>query len=337
MTTAKDVARLAKTSTAVVSYVFNNGPRPVSPQTRQRVLDAARRLNYQPNAVARALSAGRTSSLGLVVPDICNPYFAELARAIEGAARSRSQLLLIGDSAGDPEQEQAHISSFIERKVDAVILVSLDDHPDLTSLNTAGVPVVALHPLSAGLRASSLSIDYVAAAEVATGHLIGHGYQTLGILNGMEDSAGAREHRAGFDRAVAAADHQLTVSTRTSPISRYAAHVVVRDWIAGPDRPRAIYCSTDEQAFGVLFAAWEAGLRVPDDLAVTGFDGTDNSTLSIPPLTTVKQPIEAIAHRAVEILLDRTTHDQPTQEQLQFDLIVRTSCGCRPGLSRPGT
>ncbi len=326
MATARDVARKAGTSTAVVSYVFNNGPRGVAPATRQRVLAAARELGYRPNALARSLSSGRTRSIGLIVPDICNPYFAELARAIEDAAGTTGNLLLIADSALSADQERRHTRSLIDRQVDSVVLVSVRDEPDLREFFDAGVPVVALHPLSDRRLASSITIDYEAAAQRATEHLLAHGHRSVVLLNGPVESTGARQHRAGFDRAVAGAPGVRSWMVR-SEISRHHAAEVAQELLQGPDRPRAVYCTTDEQAFGVLYAAHRSGLSVPADLAVVGFDGTRNCLVSIPALTTVQQPMEAMARRVVEILADRTVLEEPVHEVLGFEFIARDSSG----------
>ncbi len=347
MATARDVAQRAGTSTAVVSYVFNDGPRGVAPATRQRVLNAAAELGYRPNALARSLSKGRTHSIGLIVPDICNPYFAELARAIEEAAGTSGNLLLIADSALSEEQEHRHARSLIERQVDSVVLVSVSDEPDLGQFFEAGIPVVTLHPISDRRHASSLTIDYEAAAQQATEHLLSHGYESVMLLNGPGESAGARQHHSGFERAVEGANRgtdggavrgtaegsksvraeRVRARTARSEISRHHAAEVARELLSRPDRPRAIYCTTDEQAFGVLYAAHRVGLSVPDDLAVVGFDGTRNCLVSIPALTTVQQPTEAMARRVVEILDGRTVEDEPVHEILGFEFVARESSG----------
>lgn len=334
MATARDVARRAGTSTAVVSYVFNDGPRGVAPATRKRVLDAAADLGYRPNALARSLSKGRTHSIGLIVPDICNPYFAELARAIEDAAGTTGNLLLIADSALSADQERRHARSLIERQVDSVVLVSVCDEPDLMEFFEAGVPVVALHPLSDRERASSITIDYEAAAQRATEHLLAYGYESVLLLNGPVESTGARQHRTGFDRAVGQAEGVRAVVAR-SEISRHHAAEVAYGLLTGPGRPRAVYCTTDEQAFGVLYAAHRAGLRVPEDLAVVGFDGTHNCLVSIPTLTTVQQPTQAMARRVVEILSVRTVEDEPVHEVLDFEFVARESSGGQLPGDRP--
>ncbi|WES66007.1 LacI family DNA-binding transcriptional regulator [Microbacter sp. GSS18] len=325
MVTGKDVAERAGTSTAVVSYVFNNGPRSVAPETRERVLRAAEELNYRPNALARALSFGRTSSIGLIVPDIANRFFGELARALEDSASARGNLLLIGDSGLDPKREASHISAFVDRRVDSVVMVSLQDSPDLSPLVRAGIPVVALHPVPTDAGVSTISIDYAAAARAATSHLIDHGYASIALFNTQAESTGGQQHRDGFHQAVASAPGTRVVELR-SEISRSHAAQVAMDALARPDRPRAVYCSTDEQAYGVLFACHRLGLSVPDDVAVTGFDGTEHSAYSIPPLTTIRQPIPHMAERAIAILTG-TIPAEPLREIADFELVLRESCG----------
>jgi LacI family transcriptional regulator len=328
MVTAKDVADRAGTSTAVVSYVFNNGPRNVAPATRDRVLQAATALNYRPNALARALSFGRTLSIGLIVPDIANRFFGELARALEEAAAARGNLLLIGDSGLNLERERSHVAAFVERRVDSVVMVSLSDTLDLQPFQDAEIPIAVLHPVDPGQRASSISIDYRAAAEAATSHLLAHGYTSVALLNGPQDSAGSRQHRDGFERAVRTHASSIETVELQTEISRAHAAQVALDVLARPSRPRAFYCATDEQAHGVMFACHRLGLSIPDDVAVTGFDGTEHSAYTYPPLTTVRQPVAAMAERVIALLLDGT--DLPVHEIAPFDLVVRESCGSHP-------
>lgn len=323
MPTARDVAKLAGTSNAVVSYVFNNGPRAVLPETRERVLQAAKELDYKPNALARALSAGRTRSIGLIVPDIANPFFAELARAVEVAAAARNHLLLIGDSATIESQEKRLIESFMERRVDSLILVSLMDEPDLKAVKAAGLPVVALHPLSAGQPASSLTIDYEKAAYTATRHLLDEGYKSIGLLTAPVDSVGTRQHSAGFARALT--DTNVAVSRRSSPITRSGAAEVVMEWLRADDAPRAIYATTDEQAHGVLYAAYSLGIDVPDHLAVIGVDGTEAAAYAVPPLSSIRQPTREIAERAIELLVSAEAENTIVNEVFDFELIIRRS------------
>lgn len=326
MSTMRDVARRAGTSTAVVSYVLNDGPRGVAPATRERVLAALEELGYQPNAVAQALRKGKTRSIGLVIPDICNPYFAELARAIEGEVTALGSVLMIADSALSTESEANHLRVFLERQVDGLILISTSQAPDLAALAAAGIPVVALHPIANSTLASSLTIDYAQASAAATTHLLDHGYRHLVLLNGPE-GPGSEQHERGFARALAEVAGARSASWR-STISRHDAARVVGERFASGERPRAIYCSTDEQAFGVLFAAHQAGLRVPEDLAVVGFDGTANTEVCIPPLTTVQQPREEFARQAVALINEAKAGASTSSLVLGYDFVKRASCGC---------
>jgi LacI family transcriptional regulator len=322
----RDVAERAGTSTAVVSYVFNGGPRGVAPATKEKVLQAAAELGYQLNATARSLRRGETRSVGLVVPDICNPYFAELARAIERAVNTTGSMLLIADAALSEAEELRHCQTLIARQVDSVILISTGPAAALEQLRRAHIPTVALHPIADPALASTLTIDYVAAAATATRHLLDHGYRDLTILLGPS-AAGPDQHLQGFTDTASHADG-VTTGVWRSPIARQAAAAVAFDRLSHGDRPRAVYCATDEQAFGVLFAAYRLGLTIPDDLAVVGFDGTANTEVCIPPLTTIRQPVSQFAERAVAILADRRAGDATVHEVLDHRLVVRRSCGC---------
>ncbi|MBP6995559.1 MAG: LacI family DNA-binding transcriptional regulator [Phycicoccus sp.] len=322
----RDVAERAGTSTAVVSYVLNNGPRPVAAATRERVLQAAAEVGYKLNLTARALRVGTTRTTGLVVPDITNPYFAELARALEDEVAQLGNLLVIGDSALSHEQEERHCRVFIERQVGGIVLLSLADTAPIVELAEAGIPIVVLHPVPDPELASTLTIDYDAAAAVATRHLLDHGYTDLRLLT-AEPALGPMLHERGFRRAVGAHPDPVDHDVWRTPISRFAVVEALRGRFRSGDVPRAIYATTDEQAFGVLIAAYEAGLRVPQDVAVVGCDGTANSAVSIPPLTTIAQPRGDFARLAVEIL-GRPTGTDPVHDVLDFDFITRRSCGC---------
>ena len=327
MATARDVAKLAGTSTAVVSYVFNNGPRGVAPATKERVLAAAEQLDYRPNMLARSLRAKKSHSIGLIVPDIVNPFFAEVARAIEQAAGALGSIVLIADTAGSIDQEIRHVRSFVERKVDGIVIVSVGGAMDLSETTRAGIRVVALHPVDQESGASSLTIDYSLAAQMATTHLLDHGYSDIALLNGPDPTGGSADHLRGFTAAITTA--QMPVKTRvwSLSVSRHAASMFVQEALSIPNPPRAVYCATDEQAFGVLHAAYTLGLNVPGDLAVIGVDGTANTAVSIPPLTTIQQPTSVIAARAADLLIRSEETYGPVHETFGFDFVIRSSCG----------
>jgi LacI family transcriptional regulator len=327
MPTASDVARLAGTSTAVVSYVFNDGPRGVAPATRERVLQAAETLRYRPNEVARALSAGRTDSVGLVVPDITNPFFAEFARALETAVARHDKLLLIGDSAMDATREDRLIETFVDRRVDALIFASLRREPRLSVASQQGVPCVGLHPLGPDVPASSVSIDYSAAACRAVAHLVASGCTHIGMLNGPTTEITSEDRANGFMHATHA--EQVRTTRRETEMTRRAAFETCLVWLSSSDRPDGIFAACDEQALGVLAAAHRLGLNVPIDLAIVAVDGTSAGAYAVPSLTSVAQPIVALADRAAALALSPPSSG-PVHEELPFHLEIRSSTRSRP-------
>jgi LacI family transcriptional regulator, galactose operon repressor len=328
MPTRDDVARLAGTSTAVVSYVLNDGPRPVAAETRARVLGAVEKLGYRPNHLARALSARRSKTLGLIVPDVCNPYFAELARAVEDAAVAAGFVLFVGNSEYSAVREDDYTRILLERQVEAALLISAKETADIKPFERAGTPVVVLHRIDDQRYASSLAIDDEAGAFAATEHLIGHGYRDLLFVDGPLTLPVARQRQAGFDRAIAAHPGAVVASSVTALFECASAYEVVRPLLERQKRPRAIFAATDEQAIGILHAAYEQGLVVPDQLAVMGFDGTIGGQFTNPSLATVRQPIGEIASRAIELLTRRPRDSAPVHAVLTYELVPRRSCGC---------
>lgn len=328
MATAKDVADKAGTSTAVVSYVFNNGPRPVSPATRAKVLKAANDLNYHPNAAARALTVGKTNSFGLVIPSIQNPFFGELSHAIEMAAKDAGHLLLIADSAMDYEQECRQLDAFVGRRVDGIVLVSCSPTQNLDLVLSNKIPVVALHPISGDERVRTVHIDYrKAACELAEHLIVTHQVTRLLTLMAKFEEGGSRDHKLGIRDAVMSHAPETEISEIQSEVSRASAFQACLTYLEVHSRPEAIYCATDEQAYGVLAALHSLNIRVPQDIKVVGFDGTKHSRYSVPALTTVRQPLNLIAANAIALVSENAL--SPGPESLAGTLVIRESCGCQ--------
>ncbi|WP_328324434.1 LacI family transcriptional regulator [Kribbella sp. NBC_00382] len=315
--TRNDVAQYAGVSTAVVSYVVNEGPRAVAPETRERVLEAIRVLGYRPNATARALRMGTTRTLGLITPDGGNPLFAELAKAIDKEASARGYVVLQTSTDGDPVTEQAKIAELLIRQVSGLLLVAPTDAPDLTEVS---IPVVAINRVLS--EVSSVRPQYREGARAGVEHLIAHGHRSIGLVVGGiangERELGWRDalHQAGLPDGPIARAH----------FSRQGGYGAGRDLLTATDRPTAIFASSDLQAVGALRSIHEAGLRVPDDIAVLAFDGTAETEYTWPPLTVIRQPLERMALDAVSRLID----GQDAIEAIAYptELILRTSCGC---------
>lgn len=323
--TRADVARLAGVSSAVVSYVVNDGPRNVSEQTRNRVLAAIQELGYRPDANARALRARTSRTLGLLVPSIANPYFAELAEALEAAAFARGRTLLIGSSHEDPGREARYLGEFMERRVDGVVVVSVAGESSIRTVLDAGIALVLLDRPVEGLDdVPYVAIDNEAAGFAATQHLIEHGHTRIGCVAGPHDQAVARARRDGWRRAMEGQGFTnldaLLTQAPFSPAGGYqAATALLSDTEA-----TAVFVSSDGQSHGVIAAARDRGRRVPDDIAVLGFDGTSQSQFSEPRLSVIEQPIEEMALSALLALEEQTGGARLAP----FRLVTRSSCGC---------
>lgn len=331
MTTRDDVARLAGTSTAVVSYVLNDGPRPVSAATRARVLEAVEQLGYRPNGVARSLRARNTRALGLIVPDSSNPYFALIARAIEDAAYARGYAVLIGNAMDDATRELTYVRTFVDRRVDGILYIPTGGGESVAELTRAGVPTVMLDRIDSALEASSVTPDNVGGAVLATEHLIEHGHRRIACLGGPVDLWPAQERRRGWATAMRTAGLTAPKSlVGHGAFGIEAGYRAALRLLRKRSRPTALFASADDQAIGALRAAHEIKLRVPADLAIVSFDGITEAAFTVPSLSCVRQPIRDISDRAVTLLLDRVA--DPTadlvHDQLPVELTPGGSCGC---------
>lgn len=329
------VAVRANVSPAVVSYVLNNGPRPVASATRERVLRAIEELGYRPNAVARALKLRRTETIGLVVPDNSNPYFAELAKAIEDLAYAAGYALVLGNSSNDAERESAQLRTISQRQVDGLLFIGSSPHTDLSQLHDDGIPVVLLDRTSDDYAFPSVVVDNRAGARAGVTHLIRHGHRRVACIAGPADLPAANEREAGWREALRA--HRIARSgvLERAPFSREGGYLAAHRLLGLPDRPTAIFASADLQGIGALRACHEAGLSVPDDVALLGFDGTQESEYTTPPLSVVSQPIGEIAAKSIEILLGGGGATTPAHIVVPPSLVLRRSCGCRPDHKAP--
>jgi LacI family transcriptional regulator len=301
----------------------------VAPETAERVRAAVRDLDYRPNAVARSLRLQRTHALGLVVPDLANPFFAELASAIEMNAAEYGQALLLGNSLDSEEREARNLRTFVDYRVDGLIIVPvLSGSGSLALLRGLDMPVVVLDRLVPGASAPTVLPDNVAGACAATQHLLDHGYADLGCIAGPDAIHTAQERLRGWRQAIAGAglgpQEQWVVR---SEFDRDAAYRAAIELLSRPQRPRALFVSSDEQAFGVLKASAKVGLRVPEDLALVGFDGLRHSRSTVPSLATMRQPFEQYGQLAVSLV-----HQQNpgTGEITRLPVTLQSggTCGC---------
>jgi len=333
--TRNDVARLAGVSSAVVSYVLNDGPRPVAEPTRARVLAAIAELGYRPNAAARALRLRRTGTLALLVPDIGNPFFAELAKAVQTAAFGRGYAVTYGDTEYDPERERAQLAALAERQPDGILVIG--GTPGLLApLLEAGLPVVTLDRSGApgspadAPEVPSVGIDDEAAARAGIRHLQQHGHERIALIAGPHDSPAARARRRAWTELVAPAigAGALDALVATAEYRREGGYRAALELLDRGGAPTAVFVSADVQAIGALRAFAERGVRVPHELAVLSFDGTSEAEFTSPPLSVIHQPLDAIAEAALGLLLDGAT---PGHVVVPHRLLARASCGPHHG------
>jgi LacI family transcriptional regulator len=331
MVKRRDVARLAGTSEAVVSYVLNGGPRGVAPATRERVLAAIEELGYRPNAVARSLRTNRTMTFGLVVPDNSNPFFAELARSIEDVGFEHGYTMLLGNAMDDDDRETRYVRALIDRQVDGLVVVPAHGGARawIADLAQSGVPRLVLDREIDVPDATHVLVDNEGGAHEATAHLIEHGRRRIGCVAGLAGLHPTVDRVAGWRRALVEAGREPAALVHV-PFGRADGYRAGRALLAKKKRPDALFVTSDEQALGVLRAAAEMGVRVPEDLAICSFDGIEGGAYTVPALSTMRQPVEEIGRLAVQWLVAKVA--DPARPAIRVvcptALVARGSCGC---------
>jgi LacI family transcriptional regulator len=326
--TRTTVARHAGVSTAVVSYVLNDGPRPVAESTRERVLRSIEILGYRPDAVARALKTRRTHTIGLLVPDNSNPYFAELAKAIEDAAYARGYALLLGNSDNDRQREKLQLAALRDRRVDGLLVIGTSADADLSDSRADRTRVVLLDRVAGTLPYPSVAVDNRRGAYDGVRHLIQHGHRRVLCIAGPGDVPAAVDREDGWRAAMDEAGLSTEGLVTRRGFSRREGYDAARAVLTRTARPSAVFACSDLQGIGVLRACYELGLGVPRDIAVAAFDGTQESEFTSPPLTVVQQDIQAIAETGVSVLLSQEPAGEPVHVVAPCRLVIRSSCGC---------
>jgi DNA-binding LacI/PurR family transcriptional regulator len=304
--TIEAVAAAAGVSKTTVSHVLS-GNRPVARATAARVRRVIDELGYRPNTLARSLKMARSQTIGLVVPDVTNPFYPALARGLQAALVDSGYLLLLADTGGDPDAERAFIAEALQRRVDALVVSAFGlTEEELDRLAGAVVPVVAVGAELAGSRLDCVTADDERVAADAVAHLRARGHERIGTIAGPAGTAVADRRLRGFSQALEREGRfdatLVAYGDFTRDGGRAAAHALVRD---PAERPTALFCANDLMAIGALDAARAAGLAVPGDLAVVGVDDIDAAGLVVPALTTVRIPSGDIGRVAGELLLSR--------------------------------
>ncbi|KNC14111.1 transcriptional regulator [Pantoea sp. RIT-PI-b] len=326
--TRTDVAKVAGTSVAVVSYVINNGPRPVAEATRQRVLDAIKQTGYRPNAVARALASGSTKTFGLVVPNIGNPFVASMAHMLLQESMNHGHVMLLGDAGDDRKRELEIIQGLLNRQVDGLFYNSVDRHPYIDVIQASGTPLVMLDRIEPRPGVNMLRVNEREAACQVTAHLLSHGYQQVGMISGPLDMLNAQDRIQGWRDALAQQGLPADVAMIfPANYTRQGGYDAAQRMVASGRVPRALFTSNEGQAIGCIRALSEHGLRVPQDVALVCFNGTDQSAFHVPTLTTVRQPLRDMARSAIAML--KNWDGDAKLAEFPHQLEIGESCGCQ--------
>lgn len=331
MATIRDVAKVARVSTATVSATLNQSAY-VSPQLRSRVLQAIEQVDYQPDGIARSLRRGVTETLGLVVSDITDPYTTAVVHSMEARAQHRGYTLMLCNSDEQQDKEQTYLRLLRSHRVDGVLLVPTSDGPDyaeqLRGLLTS--PFVLVDRVVSGLRYDAVTTDGAGGTRAAVAHLLGLGHRRVGILAGPASLSTGRERLAGYFAALDAAGIESDpVLVRDADFQQEAAHRATHDLLDAPDPPTALFACNNLMAIGMMRAIAERGMRCPDDVSVACFDDADWATGFQPQMTTVAQPTEEIGSAAIDLLVGRLQGRrtlEPRHVVLSPALVVRGSC-----------
>jgi DNA-binding LacI/PurR family transcriptional regulator len=351
-TTIHDLARRLSVSSTTVWRALNDSPR-VSSKTKQRIVSAARKFNYRPSLVAQTLSRGRTQTLGVVVPMIGNPVYASLVRAVEQAAFEHKYSMILCDTDFRPDREREYVDLLIRRRVEGVAVIPFavragggaGDFAHLAGLPGEGVEVVAMQQAIPDPRLDSVVPDNRAAARAMTEHLLRLGHRRIGFLHGgvPEWNVPMRERLEGYRLALESSgigfDEGLVLqagsfeSVLTDDPGNFRP-AAVAEFLARPDRPTAVFAPVDVLAIKVMDVVRDMGLRIPEDVAVAGFDDIFMSGHTTPPLTTVRHPTGTVGRRAAELLFEAFAakregreRREPVHERVPCELVIRKSCG----------
>ena len=332
----KDVAQAAGVSVKTVSNVVNGYPG-VTPAMRARVESVLKELNYRPNLHARSLRTGRTGLIAMVVPRLDEPYFAELARWVVTAAEVEGWTVLVDQTAGDPDREAFVVGTNRPRLLDGVILSPLALDDEALKQRDHNVPLVLLgERVTPAAGADHVAIDNVAASRMATEHLLATGRRRIGVIGHQQDRRRAtpqlrlRGFRAAMaDAGVAVQESLIGV---VDEFHRHDGAEAVRAMFRAGHRPDALFCLNDLLAHGAMRALADLGVTVPDDVAVVGFDDDEQSSFSVPTLSSVAPDKQQLAQLAVAALANRLSAQDPLPAReilAPFQLMVRESSTVR--------
>ncbi len=335
-TTITDVATEAGVHPSTVSRVLNDHATAsakwgaFAPETRQRVLAAADRLGYRPSAIARSLRLQRTLTLGMLVPDIRNPFFSSIIKGAEDAALERGYNIILCNSNDEPQREATYLRVLRERQVDGLLIASSQMADDtIAGLREEAFPFVLLNRATRSTEDLAVVVDNHAAAVEVVGHLAALGHRRVGHIAGPQNTTTGVDRREGYRAGVLAygLDDEPQLVIEADAFSEEAGQQALRIMLAGPARPTAVFAANDLIAIGMLQRLREIGAHVPGDLSIVGFNDIPLAGLLEPALTTVRVPQLAMGVAGAHLLIDRLEGRPIAEVRLTMptELVLRAS------------
>ena len=331
MSSLTDVAKAAGVSIATVSRVISH-PDKVAHDTQARVRKAMKELSYQPSRVARRLRqrGGRRHLLGLIIPDIQNPFFAEIARGVEDVAYANQFAVMLCNSDEDLKKEAFYLDVMRAESADGIILPPINDRdPAVVRLAEAGMPIVTVDRSLADSTVDQVEVDNRQGAFDAVTHLVKIGHRRIGLITGRLNVSTSRERKVGYEQALAA--RELPVDPNYMRIGDYkqtSGRILTDELLALPNPPTALFVANNLMAVGAVEAIHRRKLKIPADVAIIGFDDLPWADALDPPLSVVRQPAYEVGRAAAELLLKRLTNRNSPAAWLRLRprLILRSSC-----------
>jgi DNA-binding LacI/PurR family transcriptional regulator len=329
----KEVARLAKVSTATVSRTINGSDK-VTAETAERVRRAIETLKFYPNTNARALGSGRSNLYGLIISDITNPFFPELVKSFEDVAVQFGQEVLVANTNYDAHRMEVCVSRMLQRKVDGVAVMTseMDEHL-IEEMNSRSIPLIFLDTGLPQHGISNISVDYAAGVDAAVEHLSALGHTSIGFISGPMNLTSAQVRRNAFVQSMKRKGLGLNQEMIEEANHRMeGGHDAMKRLLRKKSRPTAVLASNDMTAIGAIGAITDSGLKVPHDISVIGFDDIQLSAYTQPALTTVRLSRQAIAKIAFRALYSYKTDPaaKGAEYTVQPELVVRKSTGPAP-------
>lgn len=338
MANIQDVAKRANVSITTVSHIINQ-TRYVSDELTDRVKKAMEELDYQPNSLARGLRSGKTKTIGLVIPDISNQFFAEISRKIEDKGFEHGYSVILCNTDDDPQKEKSYIDVLLAKKVEGIIFIStVVESNNLEKTMEFGLPIVVVDRDINEINSDIVLVDNSIGGFKATQYLIELGHRRIACIGGPSPITPSAQRAAGYKQALQEAGIPVDPALIVYGDFRYeSGNKAMRELLALPQPPTAVFASNDMMALGAIQAVNDQGMKIPDDMSVIGFDNIPFSQTVYPTLTTMAQPIHEMADLVVELLIERiklqrqrsrVEEDKPSYKRivLETKLIKRNSC-----------